>query len=430
MTDLLTHRHGTHVHAHVHDGPHRHLRWPQRSTAVHHEHDEHDEREQDARGRTRGAPDASSSESPRGDEAARGRPRRQCGRRGSARMPRSPFPCAVALAVVLLMPAAAAAHGLGAVDPNRPLPDYLWLGFKHLLAGWDHLLFILAIVLLAGSLWQATKLISLFVAGHSITLMLATTNEWTVSAQLVDVIIALAVVFVAVVALRGRPHDWTWFGGALLAIGLVHGLGLGTRLLELGVSDNDLAWRVLLFNIGVEFGQATAVLACIAAGWLLTRTWTSSERALRPALTVILLAGGVGAAVLSFPGQDTQSVAMDRGAACTETATTPPPVNDAEHPPRPFYEPDEQPPLDDFTHVMGDGFVVVSYDPQIAAGDLQALRREINTIEKYVVAGPDLDQTVALIAKTAQKKLTCTRVNIAALLAFRDGWIKQVQGQR
>src|SRR5215210_4321010 len=167
---------------------------------------------------------------------------------------------AAAAILPLILAPVASAHGLGAGDPNRPVPEYLWLGFKHLLAGWDHLLFILAIVLLAGGLWRATKLISLFVAGHSITLMLATTNEWTVSATLVDVVIALAVLFVAVIGLRGRPSRWAWFGAALFGIGLVHGLGLATRLLELGVTDNSLALRVLLFNIGVELGQATAVI--------------------------------------------------------------------------------------------------------------------------------------------------------------------------
>lgn len=193
--------------------------------------------------------------------------------------------CAAVLALpgLLLLAPTASAHGLGAQDPNRPIPEYLWLGFKHLLAGWDHLLFILAIVLLAGGLWRATKLISLFVAGHSITLMLATTQEWTVSPELVDVVIALSVLFVAVVGLRGRPQTWTWFGAALFGIGLVHGLGLATRLLELGVADNGLAWRVLLFNIGVELGQAVAVIAFVGAGMVLTRLWASRERWRRPA---------------------------------------------------------------------------------------------------------------------------------------------------
>src|SRR5687768_3542997 len=170
------------------------------------------------------------------------------------------------LLILATAPAIAEAHGIGSSDPDRPIAEYLWLGFKHLIVGWDHLLFILGIVLLAGELWRATKLISLFVLGHSITLMLATTQEWTVSTTFVDVVIALSLVFVAGFALfRGRPDNWTPFGIVLLLVGLVHGLGLGTRLLELGVSDNDLFWRILLFNIGVELGQAVAVVAFVLA---------------------------------------------------------------------------------------------------------------------------------------------------------------------
>src|SRR5687768_5999771 len=134
------------------------------------------------------------------------------------------------LLILATAPAIAEAHGIGSSDPDRPIAEYLWLGFKHLIVGWDHLLFILGIVLLAGELWRATKLISLFVLGHSITLMLATTQEWTVSTTFVDIVIALSLVLVAAVAYRGRPTDWRPFGAALLVIGLIHGLGLGTRL--------------------------------------------------------------------------------------------------------------------------------------------------------------------------------------------------------
>src|SRR5215208_361447 len=100
----------------------------------------------------------------------------------------------LALMALLTAAPAASAHGLGSEDPNRPVGEYLWLGIKHLLAGWDHLLFILAIVLVAGSLRRATKLMSLFVLGHSITLALATFQEWKVSTTFVNIVIALSVV--------------------------------------------------------------------------------------------------------------------------------------------------------------------------------------------------------------------------------------------
>ena len=130
--------------------------------------------------------------------------------------------CSVLLLLLLLLlvavPAPASAHGLGSEDPKRPVGEYLWLGFEHLLAGWDHLLFILAICLVAGSLWRATKLMSLFVLGHSITLALATFQEWQVSATLVDVVIALSVFTVALVGFRQKEPNWRLFGSGCLPL--------------------------------------------------------------------------------------------------------------------------------------------------------------------------------------------------------------------
>jgi hydrogenase/urease accessory protein HupE len=117
------------------------------------------------------------------------------------------FAFAVAAAGVLLAsPEAAFAHDLGLDDdPNRPLWKYLWFGFLHMASGWDHLLFILGVVLIAGSLGTAAKLISLFVAGHSLTLLIATLAGWQLDPTLVDVVIALSVVYVGVRGIAGGP---------------------------------------------------------------------------------------------------------------------------------------------------------------------------------------------------------------------------------
>ena len=284
-------------------------------------------------------------------------------------------------------------------------------------------------MLLAGSLWQATKLISLFVAGHSLTLMLATTQEWSVSAEIVDVAIALSVVFVALVGLRGRPKNWTWFGAALFCIGLVHGLGLATRLLDLGVSDNDLVWRVLLFNVGVELGQATAVLALFAFGWVIVRSsWERPSESVRPALILIAIAGAVGAAVLSLPGGNgTSAVISD--SSCTESDTPASvPASGAAHPPQQFYGPGQQAPLDSFLHVMGDGYIVVTYQPTISAAEVEALRAEIEGTNTAIVAGADPSQSVPLLVAHREKTLSCEQMDIPALLAFRDAWLQRAAG--
>ena len=113
-----------------------------------------------------------------------------------------------AIAIPLLVPAAGFAHALFADhNPNRPVLEYVWIGFWHMVGGWDHLLFILGVVLIAGAIKPAAKLISLFVLGHSLTLIVATVAGWQVDATVVDVVIALSLVYVGVQGLMGRPDE-------------------------------------------------------------------------------------------------------------------------------------------------------------------------------------------------------------------------------
>lgn len=355
-------------------------------------------------------------------------------------MRRRSYVVAVATGVLWLLPAVAFAHGLGSQDPDRPVGEYIWLGAEHLLAGWDHLLFILGIVLLAGSLWRATKLISLFVLGHSVTLMLSTTQEWTVSTTMVDIVIALSLVFVAAVwRFSGDRIKDRWFGAALLAIGLVHGLGLGTRLLELGVSDDDLAWRILAFNLGVELGQAVAVVAFSGALYALAR-WAPAVRrgAPEPAFVCIAAAGIIGTTVIAVQSGDdagrTQvsesptTTESDSATCVEEPLASPPPLNNAGHPEKRFYDRTETVPQANFDHVVGDGYVIVRYRPDITDVEVAELRQAVEGEDKAVIAGPDPAQTEPLIATVAYRRLICTKVDIPALLAFRDAWFTEIYG--
>jgi hydrogenase/urease accessory protein HupE len=86
-----------------------------------------------------------------------------------------------AVAALLLVPAAGFAHALfGDNNPNRPVLEYIWIGFLHMVGGWDHQLVVLGVVLIARALKPAAKLISLFVLGHSLTLIPATVAGWKV----------------------------------------------------------------------------------------------------------------------------------------------------------------------------------------------------------------------------------------------------------
>ena len=138
---------------------------------------------------------------------------------------------AIAGCVVLALPARALAHGLNVDDdPNRPLVQYVVLGFEHMALGWDHLLFIVGCVLLAPSVKTAAKLVSLFVLGHSLTLLVATLAGWKMNVTAVDVAIALSVVFVGVLGVWRGEKNWRVVGAVVFGFGLVHGLGLSTRL--------------------------------------------------------------------------------------------------------------------------------------------------------------------------------------------------------
>jgi len=179
----------------------------------------------------------------------------------------------------LLTPICASAHTLvGDQDPNRPVIDYVVLGFRHMVGGWDHLLFIAGVVLLAGRVRTAAKLITLFVAGHNLTLLVATLAGWQLNVTAVDVVIALSLVYVGLQGWRGHPQDLRLTGGIVFAFGLVHGLGLSTRLQGLGLPEGGLVGRILLFNVGVEIGQLVALSVIVGLGTLMVNALRTLRR--------------------------------------------------------------------------------------------------------------------------------------------------------
>lgn len=101
------------------------------------------------------------------------------------------------------LPGVAAAHRISGSATDKTTIEYIPLGTEQMLVEWDHLLSVLGIVPLARQMKRAAKLISPFVAGDSLTLILGTMFEWRLSPSLVDAIIALSVVFVAALGLRG-----------------------------------------------------------------------------------------------------------------------------------------------------------------------------------------------------------------------------------
>jgi hypothetical protein len=142
--------------------------------------------------------------------------------------------------------------------PASKFVFYVGLGVEHILGGIDHLLFLLALLALATSLWQTVKIVTAFTVAHSITLSLAALGLVHVPPSIVEPLIAATIVWVAVenlVAPGGTGRRWLFAAG----FGLVHGLGFASALIELGLSRDALVGALLGFNVGVELGQLAFV---------------------------------------------------------------------------------------------------------------------------------------------------------------------------
>jgi hydrogenase/urease accessory protein HupE len=173
----------------------------------------------------------------------------------------------------------------GRLTPSQPaatIPDkesalavagtYLRLGVEHILAGIDHLLFVLGLLVLARSRWRLLATVTAFTAAHSITLALATLGVVNVSQAPVEAAIALSIAFVAVEILRTRQgHPGVaarspWI--VAFAFGLLHGFGFAGALSGVGLPPEQIPLALLFFNVGVEIGQLVFVAAVLGFGWL------------------------------------------------------------------------------------------------------------------------------------------------------------------
>ncbi|MCG5436443.1 HupE/UreJ family protein [Micromonospora foliorum] len=331
---------------------------------------------------------------------------------------------AMVVMTLLAAPGIAWAHGVG--GSSETVGGFVWLGTKHMLAGWDHLLFVGGILLLAGEMRRAAKLISLFALGHSITLFTATVADWHINPVPVDIVVALSLVFVGVVGLRGRPKNWSWFAVAVLSFGLVHGLGLSTRLQDLGLPSDGLIPRVLAFNVGVEIGQLIAVVAMFMLGDVL-RHYLPRLRDTRLSHGVLVAAGVIAAAVLAITsGGDALRPVQPTSEALGDCEVTDRDLSfpaGGGHPTKDFFEPTETVPATSFGHVIGDGYVIVTYRPDLPAEQVSQLRGFVTDPSGgKVVGGSAPEQKAAVKATHVYRTLTCTTVDPDALAEFTRDW--------
>ncbi len=140
---------------------------------------------------------------------------------------------------------------------------FIWIGATHMLSGYDHLAFVFGIIFFLTKFTDIVKYITAFTVGHSITLIIATFNAIQINYFLIDAVIALSVAYIAFHNLDGFKKYLGVKAPNMLAmifsLGLIHGLGLSTRLQQLPLDPDHLLMNIISFNIGIELGQIAAL---------------------------------------------------------------------------------------------------------------------------------------------------------------------------
>ncbi len=185
----------------------------------------------------------------------------------------------------ILLCAPALAHGVAEGDKGyiqeiagvNILP-FVYLGAKHMVTGYDHILFLLAVIFFLYRLKHIATYVSLFAIGHSTTMLLGVLFNVGINSYIIDAIIGLSIVYKA---LDNMGAYQRWFGfqpntkAATLIFGLFHGFGLSTKIIEYEISPDGLVFNLLAFNVGVEIGQLLALsIILIAMGfWRKTQSF-------------------------------------------------------------------------------------------------------------------------------------------------------------
>ena len=205
--------------------------------------------------------------------------------------PRWPEPTALvrvllllAAAWLLLESAAAFAHDISQADRaavqriEGPAPfAFLYLGAKHMVTGIDHILFLIGVIFFLYRLRDVVLYVSMFTIGHSLTLLGGVLLDTGANAYIVDAIIGFSVVYKAFENLGGFKRLGIAIDTklAVLGFGLFHGLGLATKVRDLGLSEDGLLTNLISFNVGVEVGQVVvlAVVVTVFNAWRSTRSF-------------------------------------------------------------------------------------------------------------------------------------------------------------
>jgi hypothetical protein len=170
---------------------------------------------------------------------------------------------------------------------------FIYLGAKHMVTGYDHILFLLGVIFFLYRLKDIGLYVSLFAIGHSTTMLLGVLFNVGINSYIIDAIIGLSVVYKALDNIGAYQR---WFGfqpntkAATLIFGLFHGFGLSTKIIEYEISPDGLVPNLLAFNVGVEIGQLLALSAIL----IVMSYWRNTTSFMRHAYAanVIMMAAG------------------------------------------------------------------------------------------------------------------------------------------
>ncbi|GAB5460227.1 HupE/UreJ family protein [Hoeflea alexandrii] len=183
------------------------------------------------------------------------------------------IPTGGALAMLVAFAASAHAHDVTPGDAGYiqeifgvHIIPFIYLGAKHMITGYDHILFLLGVVFFLYHMRDVAIYVTLFAVGHSVTMLLGVWFGWGINAYIIDAIIGLSVVYKALDNLGAFQK---WFGfqpntkAATLIFGLFHGTGLASKILEYRIAADGLLSNLLAFNVGVEVGQLLALFVIL-----------------------------------------------------------------------------------------------------------------------------------------------------------------------
>ena len=216
------------------------------------------------------------------------------------------LPFAAAMPLFLFLTGLADAHGVAEGDKGyiqeitgvHILP-FIYLGAKHMVTGYDHLLFLFGVIFFLYRLKHISTYVSLFALGHSTTMLAGVFFNISINAYVIDAIIGLSVVYKA---LDNIGAFQSWFGVqpntkvATLVFGFFHGFGLSTKILDYEISPQGLFPNLLAFNIGVEIGQLLALSTIL----ILMGFWRQTASFWRHAYTANVAMMGAGFVLMGY----------------------------------------------------------------------------------------------------------------------------------